>query len=231
LVAVTLPAIGGFVLLAQLSPVGQWLQDQGAAGIWIYAAVFAVTSGFALLPTYAQAVLGGWAFGFAEGSMAAVGGVSGGAVIGYLIARRSAGQRVTTLIDERPKWKAVHDALLNSGAARRLLIVTLLRVPPNSPFAVTNLVMASTRVPLVTFVIGTIVGMAPRTAGVAYIGSGLESLAASSFKKGWTTTIISIGLTVVVVAIIGHISRKAVERVTGLVDDHDDGKDAQTREP
>ncbi|MBN2445346.1 MAG: TVP38/TMEM64 family protein [Phycisphaerae bacterium] len=207
-----MPGIGGVLLLYWIDPVGQWLRGHQEFGLALYTVAFAVLSGLALLPTYAQAILGGWAFGFAWGFPGALVGFAGGSLIGYFVARRASGGRVVELIQEQPKWQAVYDALLGEGFWRTLGLVTLLRIPPNSPFAITNLVMAATRVPLVAFIIGTVVGMAPRTGVAVYLAVTLEDLAGA--KKPWWMFVTSIICAVIILAIIGHISNRAIARVT-----------------
>jgi len=211
-VAATLPAIGGFALLAFAGSAGDWLRAQGAVGAAIYVAIFTLLAGFALLPTYAQALVGGYAFRLAVGAPAACAGYLGAALLGYAVARISGGDRAMRILAERPKWQAVYDALLGSGFWRTLGIVTLLRAPPNSPFAITNLVLAATKVPLRIFLIGTLVGMAPRTVAAVYIGSTLHDLSDASRPK-WMV-IAGIVSVVVVVLIIGRIATAALSRVT-----------------
>lgn len=224
-VALALPPLGGFLVLGYMDTIAQWLESHREAGPWIYAGAFAVLAGLALLPTYAQAILGGWAFGVVGGFPAAMAGFTGGALIGYGVARPTASARVTTLIDEQPKWAAVRDALVPSahdahrGVLRTLGIVTLLRLPPNSPFAITNLVLASVRVPLWIYAVGTIVGMAPRTLAAVWLGQTLHGQFSSiaeglDAKKPWWLFVAMIVATLIVLGIIGMIANKAIERVT-----------------
>jgi uncharacterized membrane protein YdjX (TVP38/TMEM64 family) len=174
IIAATLPPLGGFVLIGLSgSYVAPFLRSHPNAGPFMYAGGFALLAGFALLPTYAQSLLGGWAFGFRTGLTFALVGFGGASLIAYVVARKASGDHVIKLIDEHPKWRAVYDALLGRGFWRTLGIVTLVRIPPNSPFALTNLLMATVRVPVVPYLIGTLLGMAPRTAAVVYFGSGL----------------------------------------------------------
>lgn len=208
-----LPALGGFVLLYYMNTFGETLKSYGSNGPLIFAVFFGITAGLALLPTYAQSLAGGWAFGWQIGGAAAVGGLVLGALIGYAIAFRSAGKRVTALIEEQPKWKAVYDALLNSGFVRRLLLVALIRLPPNSPFSMSNLVLAATRIPWFEYIVGTAIGMTPRTLAVAYIGSSLQSLTDKS-PQARMLTIAGVVVAVVVVIIVGAIANQAIQRVT-----------------
>jgi len=209
--AASMPAIGGLVLLGTVKWSTAWLQSNGEWGVVYYMLGFSVMAGLALLPTYAQAVVGGYAFGVAAGIPAAVGGFMGAAIIGYLIARRASGDRVVQIIEEHPKWKAVSDALIGGGFWKTLGIVTLLRLPPNSPFAITNLVLASTRIPALIYIIGTLVGLTPRTAAAVYIGAQVSEMDFSS--PSWMK-ITGIVLLVVVVVIIGNIANKAVAKAT-----------------
>lgn len=205
--------IGLFVLAGHMKPVSHWLRDQGAWAILVYVVGFALLAGFGLLPTHIQAILGGLVFGLSRGLAGALAGILGAATIAFVIARKVSGQRVVGLIAEQPKWKAVYDALLGGGFWRTLGIVTLVRVPPNSPFAITNLVLAATRVRWPAYAIGTVVGIAPRTAAAVWIGSQLADFDLADTRRTWFFVSGLVTL-VVVVAIIGVIARRALEKVT-----------------
>ena len=212
-ISATLPAIGGVVLLGSLSWTGNWLRSQGEQGVIIYVVGYSLLAGLALLPTYAQSITGGFCFGRPTGSAAALGGILGAATLAYVIARRASGERVVRLIEEQPKWKAVYDALVGGGFWKTLLIVTLLRVPPNSPFAITNLLMAATKVSWPIYALGTVIGIAPRTIFAVYVGAQLTELNTGSFSSAgeWIVTLV-VGL--VVLAIIGTIANRALKKVT-----------------
>lgn len=215
-----LPVALGFILLANANTVGNWLRTHESNGPLIYAAGFMVMSGLGLLPTYASAILGGWAFGVQVGFPAALCGFTGGAVIGYLVARSASGDRVEKIIAENAAWRSVRDALLGGSYAKTLMIVTLLRLPPNSPFALTNLVLASVKAPWSAYVIGTVVGMAPRTLAAVWIASTVREMtahdaAAQAAKQAPAWVFIAgIAVTVAVLATIGLLARSALRRVT-----------------
>ncbi len=214
--AAVLPPLGSLLLFANINQIGDWLRSHGSTGIAFYIAGFAFFAGVALLPTYSSAILGGWAFGFAVGLPAALAGFLGGALIGYGVARPTSAERVTRLIDEKPQWKAVRDSLMGGSKARALLIVTLLRLPPNSPFALTNLVLASVRTPLWIYLLGTLIGMTPRTALVLYIASQVQGKMADEAAKDkpWWMIAVGIGATVIVLGIVGMMAKKALAKVT-----------------
>ncbi len=216
-IALFFPAAGGFLLLIYLNSIGTWLNSLETLGYFVYVGGFILFAGLALLPTYAQAVLAGWAFGFPVGLALALCGFAGAATLGYCIARPAAGDRVTGIINEKPRWKAVHDALVGAGRLKTFAIVTLVRLPPNSPFALTNLVLASVKVPLPIYVAGTAIGMLPRTAAVIYLASMIEGELTREAVDGTRNTnaiIAGVLVTLFVVLVIGSIANRAIRRVT-----------------
>jgi len=221
------PIAGGFLILGFMDTIAQWLHGHEREGLAIYAGAFALLSGLALIPTYAPSILGGWTFGILVGFPAALTGFIGGAVIGYFIARRASGDRVVRLIEERPSWAAVRDALLPGGGVgagfwKSLGIVTLLRLPPNSPFAATNLVLASVKTRWPVYLLGTALGLSPRTFAAIWLGATLHHQFASireglDAPKPWWLLVTGIVLVIVVLGVIGVIAKRALERVTNSV--------------
>lgn len=210
-----LPALGGFALLYYINDVSAYLQGHEMVGLVLYIVVFVFSAGFGLLPTYSQSALAGAAFGLTRGSLAALAGFTGASVVGYIIARTVARDRVEREIRTHPKARIVRDTLVGRGFWSTLGIVTLVRVPPNSPFALTNLALAGTGVRLPVYVIATLVGLAPRTIAAVYIGAQwAESHAAElgdAPKPGWWLPV-NIAAAVVVLVVIGAIAKRALER-------------------
>ncbi len=210
--AVAMPPLSGILLIGTLYKVGPWLRAHGDVGMLLYVGAFTVLGGLALLPTYAQSLLGGWAFGFGAGLAATLAGFVGAALVSYAISRRLSGDRLEKLLEQSTRWNAVYRALLHSGFARAVFIITLLRLPPNSPFAATNLAMAAIRVPLGPFALGTLFGLAPRTAAVVFVGAGLSQLDLSNRHQ---TGMFAAGavVTIAVVVILGWMANRALRRV------------------
>ncbi len=214
--AMILPPLGSIVLFWKIGEIGAYLRGHGQAGVAMYVTGFTLFAGLALLPTYASAILGGWAFGFSVGFPAALAGFLGGAILAYVIVRPTASSRVENVIAEHPKWRAVRDALVGRGVWRTFLIVALLRCPPNSPFAMTNLVLAGVRVPIVTFALGTLVGMIPRTGIVVYMASLVAEQSAkdAARQKPWWIIAAGIATSIIVLGILGAIANKAMKKAT-----------------
>lgn len=232
-----LPPLGTIALFYNANAIADFLRNEPLGALW-YVLGFALLAGVGLLPTYAQSGLGGFALGITIGAPAAILGFGAAALIGYEIGRRASADRVRRLIDERPKWKAVRDALVQDHArdgsptapgapgarsARRaafwrtLGMVILLRLPPNSPFALMNLVMSSVGVPRWAYFLGTMIGMAPRSTLAVVIGAGIKDAITSDALESATPPwvwYVGIGLTLAIVLVIGAIARRAIDRVT-----------------
>ena len=217
------PAVLGIVLITQVGPVADWLVSLGPWGWVLYVAIFIFSAGVGFLPTYGQSALGGWTFGFWLGFPGAMLGFVGGSVIGYKIARMTSKHKVEAAIEKYPKAKAVRDALVGRGFWRTLGTVTLIRLPPNSPFAVTNLVLASAEVRFLPYLLGTAIGMAPRTAITVWFVHWARNIQQppaqnlAALIKNTPTGIFIAGIvsTIVMLLILAYISNKAIAQVTG----------------
>ncbi len=223
---VILPATAGLWLLSALAPVSEFLDSQGTGGFVLFIVIFMITSGLGLLPTYAQAVLAGWVWGITWGSIGTIAGFTGGALIGYGISRLVARQRIDHLINRYPKARVIRSALIGRSDWRTFGLVTLLRIPPNAPFAVSNLVMASCGVRLLPYVCGTVLGMMPRSivfvtfatlaSQATAVSTGEEVRDIQDFIKsgpGLVVFLVGAAILVIVLMIIAGISQKALERL------------------
>jgi uncharacterized membrane protein YdjX (TVP38/TMEM64 family) len=221
LVWAVLPGILGVTLLASIGTVSDWLVARGPWGLPIYSLAFAASAGLGLLPTYAQAILGGWVFGLALGFPAALLGFTLAALVGYLLARWVAGDSLERLLARDRRLLVVRDALVRERHGRTLLVTALLRIPPTSPFSLMNLAFASARVAVGPFLLGTTFGLAPRTLVYVWMGAagaktgahGLGELAKNS--KGLWQLALGIGLTLLVLTLLQRMAQKALERTLG----------------
>ena len=114
----------------------------------------------------------------------------------------------------------IRKALVGRGFWPTLGIVTLIRIPPNAPFALTNLAFAACGVPLLTHSIGAAIGMSPRTAVIVL----LSAAAAASGAKDLQTFIVDgpgtwvlvggVATLIVVFGIITFIAERALAKAT-----------------
>jgi uncharacterized membrane protein YdjX (TVP38/TMEM64 family) len=179
------PYLKGLVLIVSLVAVGYGLKAAGLSDLFDTAWVDAEVKGKGLrgdlvflamgaavtavgFPRQAVAFLGGYAFGFAEGSLLATAAATMGCVIAFAYARllgrgfvqRHFGRRI-----------AKFDAIL---ADRPFLTTLLIRFLPVGSNVATNLVAGVSRVPGVPFVLGSAAGYLPQTIVFVLIGSGVH---------------------------------------------------------
>jgi uncharacterized membrane protein YdjX (TVP38/TMEM64 family) len=214
IIVTCLPAIGAIFLFAIASRVTPWLAAKGIVGAMIFAAAFAILGGFALVPTYANSILGGWMFKFALGFPIVLVGLGGAAMIGYVLAHRIIGHRVEEVIAEHPKWEIVRRALVGESTMKTIGIVTLLRLSPLLPFETTTLLLAMCGVRAMPFLVGTILGVAPRAAVIVFAGAAAHKLELHAAPHP-AVIVIGLLLTAASVIIIAVIAKHALDRATG----------------
>jgi uncharacterized membrane protein YdjX (TVP38/TMEM64 family) len=208
-----LPIAGSSVLLTIAYPLGFWLRENWEIGAGLYVGGIIIFCGLALLPTNVIGVVGGWAFGFELGITLLITGICMAALASFTIHSRIVGDKLPHVFESHPKAEAIYKALLGKAAWRTTLIIFLLRLSPAMPFALTNFLMASARVPVKSFLVGTFFGMLPRSSAVVFVGAGLSELSFENSQDSWLL-IGGIIATVVSVFVIGIISKRALERLT-----------------
>ncbi len=207
------PPLGGFVLLAFLTSFGPWLREHGLVGVLLYFLITGALMGVSFVPTYSCAILAGWAFGFGLGLPVAMVTITAASLIAYVIGRWIARDRALEVIREKPSWNAIHRHLLGRASAETVLVVSLLRIPPASPFALANFVLAAARVPLGSYTLGTFIGIAPRTALATFAAAQLEQLRFKDVSDTWMV-VAGIVATVVVCVVLGVLSNRALRQIT-----------------
>ncbi|QDU84174.1 SNARE associated Golgi protein [Planctomycetes bacterium Pla163] len=215
-----MPALSTIFLVAYLGDLSDWFVAQGANGPLLYGAAFAIVAGLGFAPTYSLSFLAGWAFGFGVGTTTALGALLGAALVGFVVAHLVSSAHARSLIGRYPKAEAIRRALVGRGAWRSAGVVALLRVPPNSPFSLTNLVLGASGVGALPYVFGSLAGLAPRTAiyvglGAAAAADGAQDLGeALSNGPGWPVVVGGIVVVLVVLNLIGKIAQRALESIT-----------------
>lgn len=208
-----LPFIGSAVLLLVAFPLGYWLRENWEIGTPLFLFGVLLFCGLALLPTNIVGMIAGWAFSFDLGIAVLITGIIGAASISFLIHSRLVGDKLQHVFEAHPKAKVIHKALVGQSVWRTTLIISLVRLSPAIPFALTNFLMASARVPLRSFVAGTFFGMLPRSSAVVFVGTGLSELTFDKPQSSWLI-IFGIIATIISVIVIGTISKHALERLT-----------------
>jgi uncharacterized membrane protein YdjX (TVP38/TMEM64 family) len=207
-----LPILGSATLLTFGYPVGGWLKENWEVGSGLYVLGIIIFCGLSLLPTNVIGVIGGWAFSFDLGIALLITGICGAAFFSFLIHTRIAGDKLSHVFEHHPKANAIYQALLGEKLWRTTLIIFLLRLSPAMPFALTNFLMASAKVPKKAFLMGTLFGMLPRSSAVVFVGAGLSELSFDTNEDSWLI-IFGIIATVITVILISLIAKRALTRL------------------
>ncbi len=212
LVMLFLPILGSFALIFFLQPVGGWLRDNWEIGTFVYFAATVILCGLSLIPTNVIGLVGGWSFGFPLGLAVLMAAIVGAAVLSFLIHKRISGRKLPDVVSKHIKTEAIYRALLREDYWRTTFIIFLLRVSVIMPFAFTNFLLASARVPLGAYILGTFAGMLPRSAAMVFAGAGLSALDPQNSRDLVALTV-GIVATFASIIVIARFSRKALLRI------------------
>lgn len=207
-----LPIVGSMFLLTVVYQISPWLQENREVGVVIFVTFMTILSGVALLATNILGIVSGFAFDFQMGIVAQLLGIIGASTVMFLLAKRYASKNFLSTIDQKPKLKAIHHALLNENVFKTLLIITLIRLSPAMPFAVSNFIISASGVTFRTFILGTILGMTPRASALVFVGSSLSELDFSEPQESWML-ILGIGATILAVIVVSVVSKRALNNL------------------
>lgn len=208
-----LPIIGGTLLLTTAYPLAYWLRDNWEIGWGLFFLGVFFFCGLSFLATNIVGLIGGWSFGFELGTVLLMTAIVGAATLSFLIHSRIVGDTLPHVFEHHPKGQVVYKALVGQNIWRTTLVVFLLRLSPAMPFALTNFLMASARVPLKSFIAGTLFGMLPRSTAVVFVGSGLSELTFNDPQEAWLL-IFGIAATVFSIIFITIVARRALHHLT-----------------
>lgn len=212
-VTAVLPMAGSAILLMFAYPLGYWLRDNWEIGSVLYYFGVLTFCGLALLPTNVIGIISGWSFGFVLGITVLMLGIISAATLSFFIHSRIVGDKLPQVFEHHPKANAIYNALVGQSLWRTTLIIFLLRLSPAMPFALTNFLMASARVPVKSFIIGSFFGMLPRSSAVVFVGSGLSELSFNDPQEAWLI-VFGIIATIISVIFISVIAKRALEHLT-----------------
>jgi uncharacterized membrane protein YdjX (TVP38/TMEM64 family) len=212
-----LPLTCGLILLANIDSAHHWLGGEDLNAAMIFAASYAVLTGLGILPTYAATIVGGWVFGVELGFAACAAGYFGGSTIGFGISKLVCSDHVATWIDSRKRWRIIRKTILEENKWKATGIIALIRLSPSGPFAVTNLVLAACGAGWTEFLIGSSVGIAPRTLFACFMAASASATGATDIQtlaknQGYLAVIVGVVIFMATLAVISFIARAALDR-------------------
>jgi uncharacterized membrane protein YdjX (TVP38/TMEM64 family) len=205
--------LGGAFILAATSPF--WVDgflNLGAAQIPTFLVLTTVLAAYSLTPTHASSLLGGMAFGVGLGTVMALLGTALAAALGFVTLRFFLRDKAVEALSHHPRAEVIHRELNQGHDLRIIALLALIRLSPVVPFAATNLLMSTTGIRMVPFLIGSLLGMAPRVIAVVWIGSSLTELDLSQAADR-RFLLLGIVATVVVLWILRRVSRRGLARL------------------
>lgn len=219
-------ALLGLALLWRSLPVSNWVEQHvlpviDRAGWWgylVFVTVY-VAAVVAMAPGTVLTLAGGYLFGPMLGAGLALVSAVTGASVAFLVSRRIARQALRRRIEADHRFRSLDRAVARRGA----WVVLLLRLSPAVPFNLLNYALGLTGVRFTTYVLYSLVGMAPGTVAIAFIGaSASDERPADLGWGGWALLLLSALLTVAVLAVIAN---------QGLAQARTDDRDAPPTNP
>ena len=168
--------------LAVDSALSVWLYERGSmllagmSGVAMlgYFAVTAALMGLGLTHTTFVALVSGYFLGW-EGFLGTVAAYGLASAVGY---------RLASLIDHGAMWRFLHrfpkvEAVVEELEEESLQLIILVRLSPVLPFALMTFVLAALKINFQRFIVGSVLGMLPRTLFFYWVGTraaGLQEL-------------------------------------------------------
>ena len=194
-----------------------WIEGLGSFGWMLFVAVYVVGT-VLLVPGSVLTFAAGLAFGLGIGFPLVVVSATIGATLAFLIARHLAYDKVESLIQDRPKFKAIQSAVGEGGWK----VVAMLRLSPVLPFNLQNYFYGVTDLKLRDYVAATFVGIMPGTLVNVYVGAaGKAASGEGASTLEWSFLAIGLVATVVVAVIV---TKKANARLKEYGVGKEDGK-------
>lgn len=198
-----------------LLPVKEWLEAFGgwirSLGVWggvVFAAVY-VFATVVLAPGALFTIAAGLVFGLGWGFPVVMVGATLGASLAFLLGRYLVRERIKGVIEKRPKFQAVDQAVSEEGWK----VVLLLRLSPLVPFNLQNYFFGLTNIKFRHYVFATFIGIIPGVVLYLYIGAIGGALAGGGGEWGmpqWAFFGVGLVATIIVVFLV---TKKAKEKL------------------
>lgn len=212
---------GGLLLALLLFPwarwallLVEWIRGAGAVGVGVYSLVYMAAT-LLLLPGWVLTAGAGFAYGPLWGSLLVSPVSVLASTLAFLLGRGTARKWVSSRMEGHPLFKAVDEAVAESG----FKIVLLLRLSPILPFNLLNYGLGLTRVSLIDYVIASLFGMLPGTVLYVYLGSLVTSAGELLSGQGsdagiWGRVLYWGGFatTLVVTVLVTRVARRALDK-------------------
>ena len=213
----------GLLVAVKLLPVGKYvisaLEWTEGLGPWapIFVVIFYILACVLMMPGLIITIASGFLFDLLWGTIIVSIASTIGACAAFLVGRTFARGWIAQKVANRPKFKAIDEAVGKQG----FKIVLLTRLSPIFPFNFLNYAYGLTKVKFWKYAVASWAGMLPGTVMFVYFGTAARSLteiaAGGSQDKSATRIFLLLGLimAIVVVVFVTHVARKALQQAMG----------------
>ena len=207
LFSVLAPALGALVLLATVDVWLPLFESSPNLKFPLYFCSAIFLAGLSLIPTHASSLIAGMLFGIVKAPFLALLAVVGASYLSFVIITMLVQEKSYQLLLKKPRAAKIHEELLLKNGYKAVLFIALIRLSPVMPFAATNVLLAAAKVKASLFLVGSLIGLAPRVVLVAIAGAGLAELDLSKSSNIWLGILGAVS-TVFLLVYIGKVVQK-----------------------
>jgi len=204
------------LVAARLLPVREWLESfqgwvrgMGAAGMFLYGAVYIVAA-LLFVPGIVLTLGAGFLFGLGWGVVLVSAASTISAALAFLIARYFAREAVEKLARKDPRFEAIDRAIGKEGWK----VVALLRLSPLVPFSLSNYLYGLTSVRFGPYVATSWAAMLPATVLYVYLGAAGRTIGEKTQRSPWEWVLLGVGLaaTAAVTVLLTRVAKRELAR-------------------
>jgi uncharacterized membrane protein YdjX (TVP38/TMEM64 family) len=210
-------AVVALVVAVRLLPVQEWLKGfeawvrgMGAAGLFLYGAVYVVAV-LLFVPGIVLTLGAGFLFGLGWGIALVSVASTLAAALAFVIARYLARGAVERLVRKNPRFAAIDRAIGREGWK----VVALLRLSPLVPFSLSNYLYGLTSVRLGPYVATSWAAMLPATVLYVSLGAAGRRIGEKAPRSPWEWALLGAGIAATA-AVTVLFRRRAKRELAGL---------------
>jgi len=166
----------------------QGWRELGAVGLGALALAF-IIGAMVFAPRPPMCVVSGFVFGFIAIPVVLLASTLG-SVLAFLLSRYLFRSRFLNMIERRPVWKAIVEAIDAEGWR----LVGLLRLASVVPGTATNYLLGITRIRLWPYTLATLVGLLPQIVLFVYIGAAGQIAVSNLSESPLSVALVVLGL-------------------------------------
>lgn len=187
-----------------------WEKALGSVGWPVAMVVQLLIALCGIVPASVGALGAGLLYGTVEGFLLSAGATLAGAMLAFMLSRSVFRPLITAVLARRPRLARLDEAVTLEGWR----LVSLLRISPVMPFALTSYALGLTSLPMRDYLVGTLASL---PALLLYVilgdltGEGMASLSAGAGQAlHRTLLVLAVVATVLLALLMGRILRRAL---------------------